>query len=495
MVSQAKQSRDGIDHYKMYVGGEWVESTSGEEVEVENPSSEEIIGAVQAGNKEDAVRALESATKAQPAWAALPAVERGNCLFALAAKLLENRDRLAKLLVREQGKPLWLGKAEVADAADFLNFAGQAARRLEGDIYPSDRASEQIWIQKVPYGAAVGLAGYNFPLALATRKLGPALVTGNTMVVKPPTVTPMTVVELAELAHEVGFPPGVVNVVTGTDSSIGRELVINPMSKLVTMTGSTETGQEVFRAAADDLKAVRLELGGKAPFIVMEDADLDLAAQVATNSRFINAGQVCTCNERMYVHERVYSEFMEKFLERVKKVRVGDPMTNVDFGPKVSAEELRKVDSMVQQAIKDGCELALGGKRPSGSSFDKGHWYEPTVLLNAKNNMRIMQEEIFGPVAPVMEVGSFEEALSLANDSRYGLSAFVFTNDVRRVMRLVNELDFGEIYVNRPMGEQRQGFHNGWKMSGTGGEDGKYGIENYLQKKSMYVDYSGGGDG
>jgi lactaldehyde dehydrogenase/glycolaldehyde dehydrogenase len=261
------------------------------------------------------------------------------------------------------------------------------------------------------------------------------------------------------------------------------------------MTGSTETGQEVFRAAADDLKAVRLELGGKAPFIVMEDADLDLAAQVATDSRFINAGQVCTCNERMYVHERVYSKFMEKFLDRVKKVRVGDPMTNVDFGPKVSAEELQKVDSMVQQAIKDGCELALGGKRPSGSSFDKGHWYEPTVLLNAKNNMRIMQEEIFGPVAPVMEVGSFDEALSLANDSRYGLSAFVFTNDVRRVMRLVNELDFGEIYVNRPMGEQRQGFHNGWKMSGTGGEDGKYGIENYLQKKSMYVDYSGGGDG
>jgi lactaldehyde dehydrogenase/glycolaldehyde dehydrogenase len=485
-----KVERDGVEHYGMYIDGEWVDTSSGKVEIVENPANENIIGAVPSGTAEDGVRALEAATRAQKAWAATPAADRGNYLFALAEKLIEHQERLAELLVHENGKPIALAMGEVFASADFLRFAGQAGRRLEGDIFPSDRPQEQIWIQKVPYGVTVGLAGYNFPLALALRKVGPSLVAGNTMVIKPPTVSPLAVLEMAQLAHEAGMPKGVLNVVTGPGGTIGQELVTNPLTKLFTMTGSSATGRKLFAQAAEHLTAVRLELGGKAPFILLKDGDVDRAAEVAVSARFLHGGQVCTCNERMYIDESVYDEFMEKFMAGVAKVTVGDPMTDVDYGPKVSAVELEKVESMVAQAVKDGCEVLSGGKRPQGGMFDKGHWYEPTVLANARNDMEIVQEEIFGPVVPVMKISGFDEALAMANDCQYGLSAYVFTQDMRKVMRLIQDLEFGEIYVNRPMGEQRQGFHNGWKMSGTGGEDGKYGLENYLQKKTFYVDFS-----
>jgi lactaldehyde dehydrogenase/glycolaldehyde dehydrogenase len=256
------------------------------------------------------------------------------------------------------------------------------------------------------------------------------------------------------------------------------------------MTGSVGTGRHLYHLAAENITAIRLELGGKAPLIVMEDADVDKAVECALVSRYVNCGQVCTCNERMYVHEAVYDRFLEGFLAGSRKLKLGDPLQeDTDIGPKVSREEVDKLDAMVQQAVADGCQVAMGGKRPTGGMFDLGFWYEPTVLSGATNKMAIMREEIFGPVVPIAKINSFEEALQLANDSDYGLAAYVFTHDMRRIQRLVQELDFGEVYVNRPIGEQRQGFHNGFKLSGTGGEDGKYGLENYLQKKTFYVNF------
>jgi len=484
-----KQLISGINQYCHFIGGEWVSSTSKKLVAVENPATEEIIAKVPAGTAADAERALEAARAAQPAWEALPPVERGDLLRRLAHLVAENRERLARVVVAEQGKPLAEARGEVDGAALYLTHAAEEARRITGDILPSDEPDEQIWIQRVAHGVVVALTAWNYPLALAARKLGPALIAGNTVVVKSHEGTPLSALELAQLIQQADFPPGVVNVVTGEGRSVGETLVTHPITDLVTMTGSTRAGREIFKAAADDLKVLRLELGGKAPFIVAEDADIGAAVKAAVVSRFENCGQICICNERMYVHEKVADEFMDRFLAAVARLEVGDPMEQIDIGPKFSAAERDKVARMVDTARSAGAELLTGGKSLTGGIFDKGYWYPPTVLTNVKNDMEVMQDEVFGPVIPIMKVGDFDEALSLANDSRYGLSAYVFTKDMKRLMRLVRGLNFGEIYVNRPGGDAAHAFHGGYRHSGLGGEDGKYGLEGYFRKKCIYVNF------
>lgn len=485
------ESVAGREHVRMFINGEWTDSASGKTIEVASPTTEEILFTVPAGDSQDAQRALETAKDAQPAWAAMPAVERGAILSRFADLIRENRERLAKVLTQEMGKTYGLALGEVDVSADFINFPAQSARRVEGDILPSDLPGEHIMIHKIPYGVTVGIAAWNFPLALACRKIGPALTTGNVMVVKPPSVTPVAVLMLGELAEQAGIPNGVLNLVTGGGSTMGEELVTNPITRLVTMTGSTATGQEIFRKAADRLIAVRLELGGKAPFILLDDGDVDKAVEAAVVSRHLNSGQVCTCPERFYIHDAVYDEFLEKYTDKVSKLTIGDPMNEkTDIGPKVNAYETDQLEKIVQKAIDGGAKLVVGGKRPSGAQFEKGHWYEPTILENCTNEMDVMREEVFGVVSPIMRIESYDQALELANDCQYGLAAFLFTRDHRLIQRAVLELEFGEIYVNRPMGEQRQGFHNGYKLSGTGGEDGRYGLENYLEKKTMYVNFA-----
>ena len=490
-MSQMKRTRNGIDHYRMYIDGEWVAAESKAKIEVDNPTTEEVIATVQEGGAIEAQKALESARAAQPGWAAMPAVERGYILARFATKISENRDRLAPLLAREQGKILPLAYGEVDVSADFINFPASAARRLEGDIFPADNPDEHIWIHKVPYGVTVGILAWNFPLALACRKIGPALTAGNVMVVKPPPLTPLTVLELGKLASEAGIPKGVLNIVTGQGAELGAALVKNPITRLVTMTGSTRTGQEIFRSCADNLSAVRLELGGKAPFIVLEDGDVDKAVDAAMTARYLNNGQVCTCSERFYIHDAVYDEFVRKFVAASAKLKLGDPLKKgTDIGPKVSRIELEKLEGMVQRAIEAGCKVALQGGRPKGKQFAKGYWFKPMILTEATNDMEIMRDEVFGVVSPIMRISSYEEALRLANDSDYGLSAYLFTKNMRNIQRAVGELHFGELYINRTMGEARQGFHNGFRKSGTGGEDGKYGMENYLEKKTCYVNFA-----
>jgi lactaldehyde dehydrogenase/glycolaldehyde dehydrogenase len=478
-----------VKAYLMYIKGQWVASGSGRTMEIENPADESVIATVPLGTAADAEIALRGAQAAQREWAKLPPVKRAEYVRKLADAIATNRDSLASVLTSEQGKPLREALGEVDATVKFLAYAAEHARRIEGDIVPSDNGNEQILIHKVPFGVTVGLIAWNFPLALTARKLGNSLVCGNTMVIKPPEDTPLTVLEMAKLADEIGFPPGVFSVVTGTGEEVGHALVTSPITALVTLTGSTEAGKAVYRASADRITVVRLELGGKAPFIVMDDADIDKAVDAAIVSRFANCGQICTCNERMYIHEQVYDEFMSKFLARVSRLTVGNPIENPDIGPKVNRAEVEKLERMVNLAIEQGARLEVGGRRLREGVFGKGYWFEPTVLSEATHEMDIMKQEIFGPIVPVMRISSFEQALELANDSDYGLSAYLFTRDMNKALRITNELHFGEIYINRGNGEAVNAFHNGFRLSGLGGEDGKYGLEGYLQKKTVYLNY------
>ncbi|MGB5264193.1 MAG: aldehyde dehydrogenase family protein, partial [Lutimonas sp.] len=372
----------------------------------------------------------------------------------------------------------------------FIEYACDWARHIEGDIMPSDNENEQILINKIPRGVVVAITAWNFPLALAGRKIGPALVAGNSIVVKPTQETPLATLELGFIAEKVGLPKGLLNIVTGSGRVLGNALVANPITKMITMTGSTPAGQEIFRTAANNLAHVQLELGGKAPFIVFADADVDAAVEAALHSRFDNCGQVCTCNERMYIHEDIYEDFMKKFIAKVSALKVGDPMKeDSDMGPKVNKSEVEHMEHLVAVSLKEGAKLAIGGKRPIGKLFEKGHWFEPTVLTDVTQVMTIVHEESFGPILPVLKFKTFEEVIGYANDCEYGLAAMIFTNDLSTIMKCNTELEFGEIYVNRGHGEQHQGFHNGYKLSGSGGEDGKYGFEQYLEKKTFYVRY------
>ena len=489
-MASMKEKFSGIDRYRHFIGGQWTGSTGKDFIDVENPATEEIIAQVPMGTVDDAERALEAAKSAQPAWEALPPIERGNLLRRLAQLILENRERLARIVVAEQGKPLAEARGEIEGAALYLTYAAEEARRISGDILPSDNAEEQIWIQRCAYGVVVGLTAWNYPAALTTRKMGPALIAGNTIVIKSHEGTPLSAFEIAQLAQQADFPAGVLNVISGTGKTVGEALVRHPITQLVSVTGSVRAGREIYRAGAEDLKVLRLELGGKAPLIVAEDADIGAAVKAAVASRFENCGQICICNERMYLHEKIADKFMERFVETVKRLKIGNPLELVDIGPKFSRAELEKVEAMVAGAVKAGAKIVTGGKRPSGPGFAKGHWFEPTVMTGLRNDMEIMQREVFGPVIPVMTVADFDEGLALANDSAYGLSAYVFTKDLRRLMRLTRELKFGEIYVNRPGGDAVHAFHSGYRHSGLGGEDGKYGLEGYLRKKTIYVNYS-----
>ncbi len=480
----------GTDRYRNYIGGAWVDSSLKEWLEVENPATGQVIASVPVGSDADADRAVTAAYQAQPAWEALPPATRGELLKSLARLILENRERLARQVIAEQGKPLHEARGEIEGAALYLSYAAEEARRITGDIIPSDNPDEQIWIQRVAHGVVVGLTAWNYPAGLMCRKLGPALIAGNTIVIKSHEGTPTTALEIAQLADQAGFPAGVINVVSGTGEGVGRALVTHPLTRLITLTGSVRAGKDIFRNAADDLKLLRLELGGKAPFIVAEDADIGAAVRAAVLSRFENCGQICICNERMYVHERIADEFFDRFVTAVRELKVGDPTTLVDVGPKFSRPELEKVERMVETARGEGAEVLTGGRRLSEGAFARGHWYEPTVLRVADNAMQIMQDEVFGPVVPVMTVTDFDEGLKLANESRYGLSAYVFTKDMRRMMRLIRELKFGEIYVNKQGGDVVQAHHAGIRDSGIGGEDGRYGLDAYFQKKTIYVNYA-----
>jgi lactaldehyde dehydrogenase/glycolaldehyde dehydrogenase len=476
--------------YQMFVGGQWINAQNGATENVVSPSTEKVVAQIQNAGAEDADNVVKIAAQAQVAWRRKTARERADIMRTFAAEIRNQRQRLAELLTSEQGKLLKVALGEVDVCASFIEYACDWARQMDGDIVKSDNPNEHIWIHKIPRGVVVAITAWNFPLALAGRKIGPALIAGNTIVVKPTSETPLATLELADIAKKVGLPDGVLNIVTGGGRTLGDALVRHPLTKMITMTGSTPAGQAIIKAAADNLAHVQLELGGKAPFIVLEDADLEQAAAAALHSRFDNCGQVCTCNERMYVQESIYDEFMDVFLKKVRAIRVGDPMkVETDMGPKVNAKELAAMEHLVKVSVDEGAEILHGGKKLSDGEYEKGYWFEPTVLGGVKQEMTIVHEESFGPILPVLKFSTLEEVIGYANDCEFGLAAMICTKNMKNIMRLVDELEVGEIYVNRGHGEQHQGFHNGYKMSGTGGEDGKYGFEQYLEKKTFYVNF------
>ncbi|MDF7824177.1 aldehyde dehydrogenase [Pontiellaceae bacterium B12227] len=480
-----------MKEYKQFINGEWVDSKSGATTEVLSPSTGKVVATIQKGNEEDAQIALEAAEKAQVSWKKVPARQRADLLRKFCAGVQARREELAQLLTSEQGKLLTVARFEVDVFCSFVEYACDWARQMDGDIVQSDNENEHIWIHKIPRGVVVGITAWNFPFALAGRKIGPALVAGNTMVLKPTDETPLSSLELGDIAKEAGIPDGVLNILTGPGRTMGDALCRNPITRMVTMTGSTPAGQAIIKATADNMAHCQLELGGKAPFIVLEDADLEQAAAAALHSRFDNCGQVCTCNERMYIQESVYDEFMEIFMPKVAAIKVGDPMDeSMDMGPKVNAKELEHMKELVDISVKEGATVAFGGKVADVPGFEGGNWFEPTILTDVTQDMTIVHEESFGPILPVVKFQTLEQAIEYANDADYGLACMVCTKDMKTILRLTDELECGEIYINRGHGEQHQGFHNGYKLSGTGGEDGKYGFEQYLEKKTFYVNYN-----
>ncbi len=480
-----------MEKLRCLVNGNLCGAESGELIEVFSPYDEKLIGEVPKFDKQDTDNALIAARNAGKEWRKLTYLKRAEYVNEMADILEENKDELAVLLTCEHGKILKEAKKEIETSVNFLRYAAQSARRIEGEVITSEKANEQGFITRVPYGVVAGIVAWNYPLALSARKIGNALVCGNTMVLKPPSETPLTVMKFAELiAEKSSLPKGVLNIVTGSGRVCGDALVRNEITQLVTLTGSTGAGIEVFKAAAENVVDVHLELGGKAPFIVMDDADVEKAARCAIIAKFSNCGQICTCNERMYVHEKVYDEFKAKFVKYASELVTGNPFDDkTNLGPKVSATEVKKLKEMRDISINEGGKVLLD-MTPQELPTKSESWFFPTVIEVESNKNILMQQEIFGPMVAMMKISSLDEAIDYANDCEYGLSAYLFSDSVKNAMKVSSELEFGEIYINRENGELINGFHNGYKKSGLGGEDGKHGLEGYLKKKMVYLNYN-----
>ena len=472
--------------YKCMIDNEWIGASNGARMPVFNPSTGKQWAEVPSCTPDDVARALDSSQKAQRSWQLLPPVERAQHIYAIAKGVENERELFEELLVQEQGKTRTEAAGEVTDTIRYLTYSAEAARRLRGDILPSDNPREQLFIYKVPYGVTLALCAYNYPLALIGRKVGPALVTGNTMIIKPHEATPVTASVFCRIVQEAGVPPGVINMVTGTGADVGAPLTTSPIVRMITLTGSIRAGQMVAEASSKNITALSLELGGSAPFIVLKDADIDAAVEAAVVARFANAGQVCICNETVLVEDSIADEFTEKLLKRAAKVKLCDPTSNGGMGPITTPEALERVERIVADTVAQGAKIALGGKRPDEPAFQSGNWYEPTVLVGATPASAAVQEEIFGPVLPIVRVADYEEALSVANARPDGLSAYLWTQNPSIYMDAIQRLETGTIFLNSGIVGYIQGYHNGHKLSGVGGEDGMHGIEGYLQKRTVY---------
>jgi lactaldehyde dehydrogenase/glycolaldehyde dehydrogenase len=475
----------GVKQYPMLINGEFVRGTK--MIEVINPTTEEVISEIYDADERLVNDAVVAASEAQMNWARLPAIKRAAYLHDLAKGIRAKRDFLARVITEEQGKILPLALIEVEFSADYLDYMAGFARRYEGEIIQSDRPGENILLYKAPIGVVAGILPWNFPFFLIVRKLAPALITGNTIVIKPSEETPNNACEFAKIAVECGLPNGVFNLVTGTGESVGRPLAAHPRIGMVSLTGSVPAGAAVMQAAAPNITKVSLELGGKAPAIVMDDANLKLAVKAIRDSRVINTGQVCNCAERVYVHEKIADAFIEQVTRAMAETKSGDPFSDgMEMGPLVSQAQLDRVHASVERAKKDGAEVLLGGER---DSHERGFFYKPTVLRNCTQKSAMMQKETFGPVLPIATFSTLDEAIELANDCEFGLTSSIFTQSLDAAMRAANELKFGETYVNREHFEAMQGFHAGWRKSGIGGADGKHGLEEYLQTHVVYMNY------
>lgn len=471
-----------VEHHLLYINGEWVGGNL-EELNVVNPANGQIVGSVPIGGEEEANEAIDAAYDAFQMWSKTTAYERAIYLKRLYELMIEHRDELAKTMTMEMGKPINESIGEVTSAAAFLEWFAEEGKRVYGEIVPTHTMSKRLQVWKRPVGVVAAITPWNFPAAMLARKMGPALAAGCTIVIKPSSESPLTAIKMIELCEKAGFPKGVINLVTGSSSKIGKAIMENEKIRKVTFTGSTEVGKILIEQSAHQVKRLSLELGGHAPLIVLNDANMDLAVKGAVASAFRNAGQTCVCANRIYVQSGIHDEFVEKFTEVVSQLKVGNGADEtVDIGPLINRASLDKVAHHVEDALSKGATLMTGGKL---IAQDGGTFYAPTVISNVDPSMVIMNEETFGPVAPIQKVETVEEAIALANDTPYGLAAYVFTESVSIGTRLIEQLNFGIVGWNDGTPSAVQAPFGGMKESGVGREGGREGIEAFLE--SQYV--------
>ncbi len=467
-----------------YVDGAWIDADAGGKVDVTNPATGEVIGTVPNLGAAETRRAIEAAAKAFPAWAAKTAKERATILKRWNDLMLANVEDLAVLMTAEQGKPLAEARAEVAYAAAFIEWFAEEGKRVYGDVIPGHQPDKRLVVLRQPIGVVAAITPWNFPAAMITRKAGPALAAGCTFVCKPAMQTPYSALAMAELAARAGVPKGVFSVVTGSATVLGGEMTSNPLVRKLTFTGSTEIGKKLMQQCAGTLKKVSLELGGNAPFIVFDDADLDAAVQGAIASKYRNTGQTCVCANRLLVQDGVYDAFVAKLVDAVRKLRVGDGLKGpTDQGPLIDAKAVAKVEEHIADAVAKGGKVALGGKRHAlGGTF-----FEPTIVTHVKPDMLVAREETFGPIAPIFSFKDEQEAIRMANDTEFGLASYFYTRDLGRMWRVSEGLEYGIVGLNTGLVSTAEAPFGGVKQSGTGREGSKYGVEAFLVVKYFCV--------
>ncbi|XXQ52588.1 NAD-dependent succinate-semialdehyde dehydrogenase [Xenophilus aerolatus] len=489
LVSALPLKDPSLFRQQAFLAGTWIDADEGRTVAVTNPATGETIGTVPVCGAAETRRAIEAAEGAWRAWAARPAKERSAILRRLNDLMLANTDDLALIMTSEQGKPLAEAKGEIAYAASFIEWFAEEARRVYGDTIPAPGADKRILALKQPIGVTAAITPWNFPTAMLTRKAGPALAAGCAMVVKPATQTPFSALAFAELAQRAGLPDGLLSVLTGSASAIGGEMTASPIVRKLTFTGSTEVGRTLMKQSADTVKKLSLELGGNAPFLVFDDADLDAAVEGAMISKYRNTGQTCVCANRIYVQRGVLEAFTAKLVEKVRALKVGNGLeAGVTQGPLIDDKAVAKIEEHVADAVAKGGRVLTGGRRHALG----GLFYEPTVVAGATQDMLFAREESFGPLAPVFAFDTEAEGIAMANDTEFGLAAYFYTRDVGRIWRVAEQLESGIVGANTGLISTAEAPFGGVKQSGLGREGSKYGIEEFLEIKYLCL---GGLDG
>ncbi|UOQ48619.1 NAD-dependent succinate-semialdehyde dehydrogenase [Gracilibacillus caseinilyticus] len=467
-----------------YINGEW----TGQQLEqknIYNPATGDIVGTIpKAGAKETSV-AIDAAAASFKSWSEATVYERYRLLKEWAKLIIDQKEEIARIMTLEMGKPLAESRGEIDYAVSYIDWYAEEGKRIYGEVIPSHKPNNRMQVWKKPVGVVAAITPWNFPAAMLTRKMAPAFAAGCTVVVKPSGETPLTAIKLVELCHEAGFPAGVVNIVTGSSTEIGGELMGNAKVKKVTFTGSTAVGKKLMEQGAKQLKRLSLELGGHAPIIILDDTDLDKAVEGTMASKFRNAGQTCVCGNRIYVQEGIYDAFIERFAEKVKSMKLGNGLnSDTDIGPLINHGAVEKVEEHVNDAVSKGAQVVVGGDRNAAAG---DNYYAPTVLKDVNANMIVMKEETFGPVAPIQKVRTDAEAIQLANDTPYGLAAYVFTENLSRGMKLIENLDYGVVGWNEGIVSAAQAPFGGMKESGVGREGGHQGIEDFLEKQYVSI--------
>lgn len=463
------------------IGDQWMDALSGETIVVTNPATGETVGTVPKMGTKEAEQAVEEAQMALPNWSALPANERSNLLRKWFDLMIEHKEELARLLTIEQGKPLKEAEGEILYGAAYIEWFAEEAKRVYGDTIPAPSGDKRIVVIKQPVGVCAAITPWNFPNAMIARKVAPALAAGCTFVSRPASQTPFSALAMAALALEAGIPPGVFNVITGKSSEIGKVLTESPIVRKFSFTGSTEVGRLLMQQSASTIKKISLELGGNAPFIVFNDADVDAAVEGAVAAKFRNAGQTCVCANRIYVQSKIYDEFCDKFSKAVADLKVGNGVDDgVIIGPMINEEALEHSTKLLKDATDKGADILTGGK-------SKDLFFEPTVISNATTDMLVAKEEIFGPIAPVFKFEDEDEAIKLANDTIFGLASYIYTENLNQTIRVSEKLEYGMVGVNTGLISNAAAPFGGVKQSGLGREGSKYGIDDYLEIKYICV--------